>query len=224
MHKTLITTALLIAPAIAGAQSFSPPEGCTGKLTVQHKGCALVNVWTCEGDAAGDQWIGLFGQSGPFSVQRVDDEFQWMETFKPSGTETLIEPAPDAASFTELVENGLDTYEFTIDIANGAGDETTVGFDTLTGLEVEIDGEPLLQTEFQGVTLDGDGNQLNEGAGRQYISVKHRLFFFAESWDPATPDDITDMSPVEFIYPGEPGFFAAKPKFECNVIESSYRP
>ncbi len=85
-----------------------------------------------------------------------------------------------------------------------------------------IDGEPLLQTEFEGKTLTLDGVQLDEGAGRQYVSVAHRLFFFGEAWDIATPDQVTDMSPVEFIYPDEPGFFASKPKFECGVIESRF--
>lgn len=220
MIKTFATAVLLGSPAIVSAQSFGVPEGCTGVLTVQHKSCMMINVWQCDADAKGDKWIALIGEGGVFSIQRVDPEFQWLETYKTSGSETLMLPAPDPSSMTELIENGLDTYEFTI--AKDSGNETTVGFDTLTGEEVVIDGEPLLRTEFGGSTLDADGTEIEKSAGRQYISTKHRLFFFGEAWDADSPDEIQDSSPVEFIYPGEDGFFAEHPKFECGVVESSY--
>jgi hypothetical protein len=213
MYK-LLTAAFLFAPVMVSAQSFSVPEGCEGVVTVQQNGCIMVNVWQCEADPAGDKWIALIGEGGVFSVQHVDREFQWIEAFKPSGTETLEQPAPDPSSMTELLENGIDTWEFVINKPNNS--ERNVGFDALTGLEVIIDGEPLLQTEFEGRTL------LMDGTGRQYVSVKHRLFFFGENWDPATPDDAVDLSPVEFIYPGENGFFSQSPKFECGVIESRF--
>jgi hypothetical protein len=218
MLKSL-TTAILLAPIMASAQSFSVPEGCEGVLTVQQNGCVMVNVWECKADPEGDKWIALIGEGGLFSVQHVDREFQWLASYKTSGTETLEIPAPDPASMTDLIENGVDTWEFVVNKPDGA--ERNVGFDALTGLEVIIDGEPLLQTEFQGKTLTIDGVELDDSAGRQFISVKHRLFFFSENWDTATPDDVVDMSPVEFIYPGEDGFFTQRPKFECGVIESS---
>lgn len=221
MKKALITTAMMMAPTLATGQSFGVPEGCTGILTVQHKTCLMINVWQCEADAEGDKWIALIGEGGVYSIQRVDPEFQWLETYKTSGPETLIQPAPDPSSMTELIENGLDTYEFTIE--KETGNETTVGFDSLTGEEVVIDGEPLLRTEFGGSTLDADGNEIEKSAGRQYISTKHRLFFFGEAWAADTPDQVRDSSPVEFIYPGEDGFFAENPKFECGVIESRYK-
>ena len=215
-----LTAAFLMAPLAVSAQTFSVPEGCEGYLTVQHHGCVMVNIWQCEADPEGDKWIALIGEGGVFSVQHVDREFQWLETFKPSGTERLEQPAPDAASVTELLANGIDTWEFIIN--KEAGAERNVGFDGLTGLEVIIDDEPLLQTEFEGKTLTLDGDLINEGSGRQYISAKHRLFFFGKSWDPDTPEDIVDMSPIEFIYPGERGFFAQNPIYECGVIESRF--
>jgi len=216
----LLTAALLLAPCLASAQSFSVPEGCEGVLTVQQRGCVMVNVWQCDIDPAGDKWIALIGEGGVFSVQHVDAEFQWLEAYKPSGTETLEQPAPNPASLTELFANGIDTWDFVINKPDTA--ERNVGYDALSGLEVIIDDEPLLQTEFEGKTLAMDGTQIDEGAGRQYVSEKHRLFFFGESWDPATPDTVIDMSPVEFIYPDEAGFFAQRPKFECGVIESQF--
>ena len=85
-----------------------------------------------------------------------------------------------------------------------------------------IDGVTLLNTEFQGRTLDGDGNEVEAGSGRQFVSEDLRLFFFGEAWDDATPSDVIDMSPLEFIFPGEAGFFSDTPKYECNQTEASF--
>ncbi|WP_322891123.1 MULTISPECIES: hypothetical protein [unclassified Yoonia] len=222
MKPLLTLIALTIATPVAAQQTFAAPQGCTGKLTVQHRNCVMVNVWTCEADAAGDQWLALIGQNGVFSVQRVDDQFQWMESYRITGNERLQVPAPDPASLDELFATQLDTWDFTLD--TDAGTERHVGFDMLTGETVVIDGETLLATEFQGRTIDGDGNEIYAGSGRQFVSETHRLFFVGEAWDDASPDQVTDASPVEFIYPGEPGFFSDQPKFECNVIESGFQP
>ena len=220
MSKHLIAAAIGLLPFAAQAQSFSVPEGCEGVVTVQQHGCLMVNVWQCEADPVGDKWIALITENGVFSIQHVDAEFQWLESFKASGNEALVQPAPDPASMTELLENGLDTFEFVIEKESGA--ERNVGFDALTDLEVEIDGEPLLQTEFEGRTFAEDGTELDHGLGRQLVSAKHRMFFFGESWKPETPDQIVDLSPIEFIYPNEAGFMAGKPKFDCGVIESQF--
>lgn len=220
MSKHLIAALIGLLPVVGNAQTFPVPDGCEGVVTVQHKGCLLVNIWECSADPEGDKWIGLFSEAGLYSVQHVDREFQWLEAFKMSGSEALVQPADDPASMTELLENGLDTYAFEIDKEGGA--ERTVGFDTLTGVETEIDGEPLLQTEFEGQTLAEDGSVIDTSGGRQWVSAKHRLFFFGESWDAANPEATVDLSPVEFIYPDEAGFFSENPKFECGVIESRF--
>lgn len=220
MYKHLIAAFFGLLPLAAPAQSFSVPEGCEGVLTVQQRGCLLVNVWQCAADAEGDKWIALITENGPYSVQHVDREFQWLESFKVTGNETLILPAPDPSSMTELLENGIDTFEFVIQKEGRT--ERNVGYDALTGAEVVIDGEPLLQTEFEGRTLAEDGTEIDSGIGNQFVSAKHRMFFFGLSPAGDDPDKMADLSPVEFIYPGEAGFFAAKPKFECGVIESSF--
>ncbi|WP_341368067.1 hypothetical protein [Yoonia sp. BS5-3] len=222
MKPLMILAAMSLATPVAAQQSFAAPEGCEARLTVQHRGCLLVNVWSCEADNPGDQWLAVIGQGGLFSVQRVDDEFQWVESFKVTGNEALQLPASDPASLTELFDAQVDTWDFVIETPEG--DERHVGFDMLTGETTTIDGELLLNTEYAGRTLDADGNELDNGSGRQFVSETHRLFFFGESWDAATPDQITDMSPVEFIYPGEAGFFSDTPKFECNQIETGYQP
>lgn len=222
MKPWMILTALVAATPAAAQQSFAAPEGCEALLTIQYKTCVMTNIWRCDADAPGDQWIALLTQGGVFSVQRVDDEFQWMEAYKLTGNETLITPAEDPASLTDLFESQIDTWDFTLETDSGT--ERNVGFDMLTGETTVIDGEVLLNTEYQGRTLDGDGNEIDAGSGRQFVSEKHRLFFFGESWIEGDPSNVIDMSPVEFIYPDEPGFFGSAPKYECNSTDASLRP
>ncbi|MBE0412754.1 hypothetical protein [Yoonia sp.] len=218
----MILSALTLATPATAQQTFAVPEGCTGTLTLQQKGCVLVNVWSCEADNPGDQWLALIGQGGLFSVQKVDDEFQWLEAYKITGNEMLEVPAPDPASLTELFENQIDTWDFTI--LTDDGPERNVGYDMLTGETTVIDGVTLFITNYDGRTLDAEGNEIQASAGRQYVSQDLRLFFFGESWDAATPDQVTDMSPVDFIFPGDPGFFSNQPIYECNQMETGYQP
>jgi hypothetical protein len=222
MKPLIILAALAFATPVVAQQTFAAPEGCKAKLTVQHKGCVMINVWQCEADDPGDQWIALLTQAGVFSVQKVDSEFQWVENYKITGNERLVTPTADPASLTELFTNQLDTWDFTLETEGGT--ERNVGFDMLTGETAVIDGETLLETQFQGRTIDQDGNEIEAGSGRQFVSEEHRMFFFGLAWDDASPDDVIDMSPVEFIYPDEAGFFSDTPKFECNETDAGYRP
>ena len=227
MTNRQMTTALTFAALVAGgmpgaaqAQTFDPPPGCEGVLTVQSKSCLVTHVWQCEADAEGEQWIALFNRVGPFNVRKVDENFQWLETYynQDGKVETMVLPAEDEPSLTELFETQTDTYDFQIENNLGEPTERVRGFDLLTGEEVEIDGEPLLATEFGYEVVLPDGEVSYRGAGAQYVSERHRLFFLGTSWDQEDPDDIFDAGPVDFIYPGEPGFFDATPRHDCGAI------
>ncbi len=214
----------LALPAGAVAQGgFSPPAGCSGVLTIQSKGCMLTNVWTCEGEAEGLQWVALFDERGPFQVKQVDTEFQWLTTYYTSlpRLERMQIPAPDPASLAELFVSGFDSYDFTVvPDAGPLGPQRYVGFDRLTG-ETVIDGEPLHTTEYGFERSLSDGTVLSRRAGRQFVSDRHRIFILGQSWHVDSPDEVRDHSPVEFLYPGEAGFMAAVPKYECGAMMSS---
>ncbi|MGZ9809512.1 hypothetical protein ACXN5S_03520 [Pseudoroseicyclus sp. H15] len=205
----------------AAAQDFVPPTGCTPTLTVQQRACIVVNVWQCEDDAPGEQWIAMFGPAGPFQVKKVDEEFQWLETYYADHTEFMELPAADPGSLTELFETGRDVYDFTTTSDSGTPPERVVGVDRLTGEEVEIDGEPLLRTTYAYDVVTSDGEISYSGEGTQFVSERHRLFFLGQSWPRDEPEDVLDASPVEFLYPDDPGFFSTEPKFDCGVVESA---
>ena len=214
--------AVTIAAPVA-AQTFDPPPGCTGVLTVQSKSCLVTHVWTCEGDAEGEKWIALFNRVGPFNIRKVDENFQWLETYyaQDGKIETMVLPAADPPSLTELFETQTDTYDFVIRNNVDEPEERVRGFDLLTGETVIIDDEPLLATEFGYEVVLPDGEVSYRGAGAQFVSEEHRLFFLGTSWSADDPEDVFDASPVTFIYPGEPGFFASSPVYECGAIPTA---
>ena len=210
-----------VAPAFAG--SFTPPAGCTGFLTVQARACRVSNYYTCTQDAAGDQWRADFDQEGIFFASRVDAEGQWVESLEmnPMVRQTLDPGAEDPASFTELL-GGLDTFAFNLSRDNRER-SLVRGFDRLTGKTVVIDGVSLLQTQFEYSESDGSGNFLRRSRGFEYIHPEWRIFFAGlTEWDGGNGYLPMDGSPVEFIFPGEPGFFSSQPLFECDAVLSSY--
>lgn len=211
--------ALIGAPALAQS-TFEPPQGCEGVLTVQSNSCLVTHVWTCEADAPGEQWVAIFNRVGPFSIRKVDENFQWLETYyaQDGKVETMVLPAADPASLDELFETQTDTYDFEVENNVGEPTERIRGFDLLTGETVVIDDEELLATEFGYEVVMPDGEVSYRGAGAQFVSETHRLFFLGLSWDQEEPDQVFDASPVEFIYPGEPGFFSATPFYDCGAV------
>lgn len=216
---------LLTTPALAG--SFTPPEGCTTFLTVQSRGCYVANYYRCEADTPGDQWRADFDQQGPFYLSRINSETQWVESYKsnPTVRQTLDPDPADPASFTTLLQTGTDTFDFALTKDNG--EHTTVkGYDKLTGKTMMIDGIMLEQTEFDYTETDAAGNVLRQSSGNEYIKRDWRNFFSGTSqW--MQPDGTSlplDGTPVQFILPGEKGFAATQPLFQCDAVMSSADP
>lgn len=201
---------------------FTPPEGCTGWLTVQSRGCRVSNHYKCTADAPGDQWRADFDQEGIFFVSRIDFESQWVESYDmfPTVKQTLDAGAPDPASFTGLLARGRDSFNFSLTKDNGELSNVT-GYDRLVGRNVTIDGITLQQTEFDYTETDPAGNVLRKARGTEYIHPDWRLFFAGPSeWDQDGTILPVDGSPRQFIFPGEPGFFSTEPIFDCDALMS----
>ena len=217
-HSVLL--GLLIAlplPALAG--TFTPPKGCTANLTVQSRGCIVSQFYTCEGDKTGDQWRADYDADGPFFLSKIDSDAQWLESyeFNPT-TKEIMDPNPkDRASFSELVEKGLDTFDFTLSKDNGDHSRIT-GFDKLTGATATIDGMTLKQTEYEYTQTDDKGNVLRHSKGHEYIFESMRAFFSGHAeWEAEDGTwSSSDHAPVKFLTPGKPGFGATVPLFECR--------
>lgn len=216
----LLPFAFLATPALAG--SFTPPEGCTTYLTVQSRGCYVANYYTCEADPAGHKWRADFDQEGPYFLSRIDDETQWIESIElnPKTVQTLDPNPADPASFSDLLATGRDDFIF--DLSKDNGENTKVrGFDQLTGKTVTIDGVTLDETEFEYSETDSNGTVLRHARGHEYISREHRMFFSGSSeWEQEGNWVPFEGSPVTFAKPGDKGFQATQPIFDCDAMMS----
>jgi hypothetical protein len=218
MKRLAVLFALL--PVAAHAGTWTPPEGCEVFLTVQAKMCRVSNHYRCSADAPGDQWRADFDQEGMFFQSRINFEAEWVESFdvNPPVRQWLKDGAEDPARFSELLSSGVDTFAFELGREDGA-DSSVRGFDRLTGRSVTIDGVVLEETQFDAVETGVDGS-VRQSRGNEYISREMRLFFAGPGetdlgdgqWLPI------DGSPLQFISPGEPGFAATQPLYDCDPL------
>ena len=225
-HLILAAAVALPLPALAG--SFVPPDGCETFMTVQSRQCRVSNHYKCSADPAGDQWRADFDQQGPFFLSRIDSEAQWVESYDLGPVPTLQTLAPnpeDRASFSELLTTQIDTFAFELTHDN-TGNTKVTGFDRLTGRSVTIDGIVLAETEFEFTETDLAGTMLRQSRGREYIHRDWRLFFAGPSeWNGGDGTFLPiDGSPVQFIFPGEAGFAATEPLFDCDPLMTRFLP
>lgn len=220
-----LIAALTAAPALAG--TWTAPEGCEVFMTVQSKACRVSNHYTCTGDAPGDQWRADFDQEGIYFMSRISREAEWVESFdvNPPSRTALDPGAEDAMSFSELLASGVDTFAFS-QTRDGAVRTHVMGMDRLTGRSVTIDGEVLEETQFDFTETDDLGTVLRRARGNEYISRDRRMFFAGPGetdlgdgmWRPI------DGSPVEFVFPGEPGFASTQPIYDCDALTAGITP
>lgn len=228
MRTALLIPLFCLATPVFAA-TFTPPEGCTATQTVQSRGCNVSHFYTCEKDPKGNQWRADFGAEGMYYLSMIDSETQWIESYEMNGSgaeplnkETLDSGAKDPASLTGLISTGLDTFDFNLTKSTGAKTHIS-GFDQLTGKTAVIDGETLKQTEYEFTQTDADGKVIRHSKGHEYISEKYRTFFSGTSdWQAEDGSWLTvEGAPITFIKPGEPGFGATVPLFECDDQMSS---
>lgn len=213
----------LAAPA-AAQDRMSLPAGCEAYLTVQMRSCVVSHHFTCAGEPKGHQRRVDVIEDGVVYSGLIDSEAQWLRSYYPfsDDVEELLPDPADPASFTRLVETGLDTYDFRT-VSPIGGEQRYVGQDSLTGERVVIDGVTLLRTEYRIRQIDESGEVVWRAAGSEYISEEWRMFLSGtgEAWTPEDGTYSVDDTPVEFVFPGEPGFLTMRPKYDCGAIMSS---
>lgn len=226
-HLAALVSALALTGnlAVAKEDQFRPPAGCTAFLTEQSLDCGVTHYYRCEGEPDGTTWSAYVTPDGVISVQQTDPDYQWLQGHYPlSGTsETFVPPAADPISTRTLVEDGIDTYDFTLreDSRDGSKLMRIRGWDELTGETVTIDGEELERTRFAIQWLDEAGNITSEGSGSQYFSHSMGQFFLGQ--ESYTDDSGTldyDDRPVTFTRPGQAGFLSMTPLFNCSTEQA----
>ncbi|WP_258869555.1 hypothetical protein [Paracoccus thiocyanatus] len=212
---------LLTFPAApAKAANFTPPSGCTLEVTVQNRGCSVSQHYRCGKDAPGDQWVSYFAADGPTFQSRIDRETRWMEStdLRSGLTDLLEDKARDHASFSGLLDTGRDDFDFWTRSTSGER-LRHVGHDELTGETVQIDGVTLELTRFDLITYAETGQVLIRRQGQQFISRAQGRFYggveTSEDWTGTARQ--TNDSPVTFSFPGEAGFGATRPEYDCDL-------
>ncbi len=218
-----IALLLFVIPYPAFAGTWTAPEGCEVYMTVQAKGCRVSNHYRCLADPHGHKWRADFDREGIYFQSRIDNEAQWIESFdlNPIVRQTLDANPADPASFSELLSSGIDRFDFGLSRDDGTSSHAT-GYDRLTGRTMVIDGITLSETEFDFTETDPAGNILRRSRGNEFVHPEWRLFFAGLSeWDPGDGNYLPiDGSPIDFIFPGEPGFLSTQPIYDCDAVMS----
>lgn len=218
----LLAGAIAFGPALpAGAGGkFAPPAGCEVYATVQMRSCQVSQHYRCAADAPGDQWAVYMDGDGPYYLSRIDAETRWLESHDlTTGESDRLASETDPASFSTLLATGRDDYDFTTLSATGEIRRYT-GHDELTGERITIDGVTLERTRFDLIARDGSGRMLWRRSGRQLIHRDWRLFLAdTEEFENAFGDreSLVD-TPMQFALPGEKGFLATDPIYDCNEL------
>ncbi len=214
---------LSLTPAAHAADAYALPQGCTAYVTVQKRGCEVSHLFRCEGDPEGYQHRVDLSDAGMIYLGIIDAETQWIESYYPGSGETnrLLPGAADPASLTELLATGRDDWDFRTD-SNSFSPSRTTGYDEIVGGPVVIDGVTLSQTHFKGRAVDeATGAEIWSGDGQEYVNPEWRTFLSGRRTTTSSSGTFeSDHSPVEFAFPGEDGFLATKPKFDCGVVMS----
>jgi hypothetical protein len=213
---------LTCGPALA-AETFALPQGCNAFVTIQSHSCAVEHYFTCESDPDGIKRRVSLGEDGLNFVGSTDRDAQWLTSFYPftDHREELESSPADPASLSELLAKGVDTYDFQTN-SDEIGLTRYVGEDRLTGRTVVIDDVVLQQTDYNITAYGPDGTELWSSAGNEFVNAEWRSFIGGTT-TVTSPDDSFDKDdrPVQFIFPGEPGFLSANPKFDCGAVLSS---
>lgn len=218
MKSGLITAMTLLAgPALAG--EFTPPEGCEGWLTVQHRSCQVANYYSCAADGPDIYWRVLIWENDETFLTKTNNEFELLEHYDlPYPIPTIQETAEDPSSISNLLETSEDRKVFTLLRPDG----TRVSYNSrewLTGEEKVVDGVRLLETEYEGELSDSLGSVFVHETGKNHLNTEWRILFngaFRISYIDGTRE-VYNLDPVEFILPGEFGFFSDVPKYDCGT-------
>ncbi len=214
-------------PVVAqdGPRVFQVPDGCTAFLTVQSRSCFVSHHWTCENDPAGTHWRVSADEEGPFYLSFTDTEFRWLRSWdlRNDIQGTLVEPEDDPANLTELLATGSDSMVFSMLQEGPLGQERRdyTGFDRLTGENVVVDGQTLMVTDFAYQYDTSDGPRRTQG--NQFVHEDWRIFFGGVETTtlPNGEEFEGNYSPMDFAAPGEDGFLAMQPIYDCGAVMSS---
>lgn len=213
-----------VAAGLGGAVSaadFALPAGCEAYVTIQKHSCFVSHLFRCDADPEGYQRRVDLNKDGMTYLGVIDAQTQWVESFSPGtgNVDKLDSGAADPSSFDELMTSGGDVFDFTV-TGSALGQRHIVGEDRLTGKTITVDGVDLSETTYKAQIVNADGS-ISGFRGIEYVVPEWRTFVSGvRTFTSEGKDTTLDLSPVEFAFPGEAGFLADTPKYDCGATVS----
>ena len=213
--------AMIVAPFMAVAETT--PEGCEAVLTVQKHGCEVTHIYQCE--------------QGIVKHINIDqDEFDWVSLFGPDYIELEskeeitgiglvgMNAISDPRSLHTLLTTGRDTvaYRGEFDMPGlliGAADVSSQS--RLMDEVLEIGGVTW-QKALEEIVFQVRPHLAMTGTQDIWIDAESGILFHgSSSHELAGKAEETDNTPVEVIYPGQPGFLSMSPIYDCGEMMSA---
>lgn len=217
----------LLAASPAAAAGFDLPDGCDPFLTVQSRGCSVSLLWRCDVASEGDFAEASFGPDGLEALVSYSSSYQWLESIYTwnRSREEYLPPAADPIDVASLLDTGIDTYDFTMRRSEpeASYDIRVTGADTLTGETTEIDGFTVDEVATRLEIIGEDGEPEYRSQGIQYFSRDLGHFFLGREtvYDENGQATDYDSTPLDIIRPGEAGFGATTPLYECTMQDAA---
>ncbi len=188
-------------------------------MTVQTRSCRVSHHYTCAADPEGYRWRIDYGVNGAYFRGLIDHETQWVESHSSDGTIRRLQPNnPDPASFSELLDAGKDTFEFST-LDNNGVQRNVRGYDRLTGETAVIDGITLSRTQYDVRATNPVSGQIWHSRGFQYVHPEWRLFLSGTGESDLGEGFLPrNFTPIDFIFPGEPGYLSTQPLYDCDAL------
>ncbi len=221
MRHLLLPALLLASPALAGS-NLVIGETCDPILTVQNADCTVTIIRACSDWALGASTSVTYDLNGRISAAASDENGAWLESFTTwdNAWERAIGTPEDPVSLDTLLSEGIDTYNFRIthEVDGESRILQVIGADILTGVEQRIDNVPLKTVTTDLRILEADGSVFYQTQGMQFVQPEMRLWLLGTDSVIGANGSVTnyDSSPVDFIFPGEPGFGETMPLFGCE--------
>ncbi|MCP5038449.1 MAG: hypothetical protein GY945_12725 [Rhodobacteraceae bacterium] len=225
-HRPTITAcAISLLPFLPTAgqaeAGFTLPEGCSAVLSTQTGFCGANLHWTCQDDPRGHVRKAYFDVDGlasilTFNAQSaiIDAQYMW-----DNSREVLIGEPLDTFSVDALQTNLTESYAWQLSRTDESGTRSLsmTGTDTLTGDALRVGDHvlPEVATSFEYLEEDGSLNYRGEGT---YYLMSDPILVISGSGQAMDPDGRFeyDETPVELIFPGQPGFGDTTPRNNCD--------
>jgi hypothetical protein len=219
----------------AEAEAWTAPQGCVVFLTVQAKQCWLSNHYRCALDPDGQTWRADFDPEGLKTLTLTDGKTVPLQILdvragrsltldplsraKPEMPDPTSAPSVSYLDYFMVQKNREPAYFWGMRQLLPASEDLPVVLSTVT-----IDGVVLNEVIFSLSRGNEPGVPIEQRRGKEYFHPDWRLVF-AGPQQVSVDKGLTefaddDRSPVDFIFPGEPGFADTKPTEDCELMVS----